>query len=308
MSEISTTKKGEVGRSGLRELDMVSEVKSSVSEVRSAQGTELKTEGENLEQVGFTENKFSLEQAQSEVRSHHEGSVKRILEVNSKYMYEQDIERISRGVDDLRAIEHNPYLGRSGAYKSDGGWSSIEVSAISRTQMERSTIHETHHFASKNKELRIEKPEQNGYSVYQAVGIREATWFHSYETGENTDFEIRGRGLNEGLTTLYTNEQLRELSPLKAESALREGIYLHATELSRQLEAIVGKDVLREAYYGGNLQGLERRVDALGGDKSYRELRRSFDLTLSRDYAERIEGMRKAQQILARMYEEGGVK
>lgn len=277
------------------------EVKSS--EISGSYSGEIASEGDNSEKLSISDDKFSMELAQSEVRGYHQKSINQILESNSKYMYDADLDRVSKGVEDIRVIEYDAYLGRSGAYLSNNGEGSIEVSAITKEQMERSTIHETNHFASKNRELRVEQPHKNGYTVYQAVGIREATWFHSYETGEIENFEIRGKGLNEGLTTMYTNEQLREISPLKAKAAEREGIYPHATELSKQLENIVGEDVLKKAYYGGNLQGLEQRVDELAGKNSYKELSESFDLTLSDDYIVRMEAMGRAQEILARMYE-----
>ena len=63
---------------------------------------------------------------------------------------------------------------------------------------------------------------------------------------------------------------------------------------------------MKEAYYGGNLQGLEAKVDALAGEKGYESLRDCLDRTLSKDYAERVEAMKDAQAILAKMYEEGG--
>lgn len=245
----------------------------------------------------------TIEQAQKEVESYHRQSINQILETNGKYMSEKDITRVSNGADNIQAIEHNPMYGRTGGYLLSNGKSNIEVSAINDQQIERSTKHETNHFASKNREIIVPEPDKKGYTVYQTVGTRQSSWFHSTETGQNSNFTSKGRGLNEGLTTMYTNQQLSEISKEKGDAARRQGIYSHATELCEQLENIVGKDSLKEAYYGGNLQGLESKVNSLAGDKGYENLRECMDRTLSKDYSERIQAMKDAQRILADMYE-----
>lgn len=248
----------------------------------------------------------TLEQAQKDVEMYHNQSISQILETNGRYMTESDKIRVANGAEDLRAIAHDPSLGRTGGYLYLNGHSSIEVSAINQQQMERSTKHETNHFASANREIIVPAPDKKGYTVYQTVGIRQASWFHSTETGKDSGFSVRGQGLNEGLTTLFTNQQLTELSREKGALAQRQGIYEHATELCGQLESIVGTDTLKEAYYGGNLQGLEQRVNELVGEKGYESLRDCLDRAISRDYYERVQAMREAQTILARMYEVGG--
>lgn len=247
----------------------------------------------------------TLEQAQEDVEAYHHQSLEQILETNGKYMSESDRDRVANGVDNIYAIEHNVSSGRTGGYLFSGGKSNIEVSAMNQQQMERSTKHETNHFASKNREIIVPEPDKKGYTVYQTVGMRQSSWFHSNETGLNSNFTSKGRGLNEGLTTMYTNQQLTELSKEKGEAAERQEIYSHATELCNQLEVIVGKDTLKEAYYGGNLQGLEEKVDALAGEKGFESLRDCLDRTLSKDYAERVQAMKEAQTIMAKMYEEG---
>lgn len=254
------------------------------------------------------ETSASLEQAQKDVESYHQQSIEQILAINGKYMSEEDRARVAGGVDKLRAIEHAPNRDRNGGYLLYKGQSSIEVSAIDQQQMERTTKHETNHFASKNREILVPEPDKKGYTVYQTVGTRRSSWFHSDETGENYNFTTKGRGLNEGLTTLYTNQQLTELSKEKGEAAERQQIYAHATELCSQLEDIVGQDTLKEAYYGGNLQALQEKVDTLAGEKGYETLQDCLDRTLSKDPAERVEAMKEAQTILAKMYEKGETK
>ena len=244
----------------------------------------------------------TLEQAQRSVEAFHTQSITQILENNGKYMSEADRARVAEGADSVKAVSYNG--GPTGRYGFSNGKSSIQVSAINPTQMERSTKHETNHFASKNREIIVPKPDKHGYTVYNTVGTRQSSYFHSTKTGEIFNYTEKGRGLNEGLTTLYTNQQLTELNAEKGKAAEQQAIYSHATELCSQLESIVGKDALKEAYYGGNLQGLEAKVNALAGEKGYEYLRDCFDRTLSKDYAERVEAMKDAQVILAKMYEE----
>ena len=247
----------------------------------------------------------AMELAQRSVENYYNQSIQQILEINGKYMSDVDCERVANGVDSIKAVEHTPGKGYTGFYLLNNGRSSIEVSAINQLQMERSTKHETNHFASTNREIIVPQPDRRGYTVYQTVGTRQASWFHSNETGKDSEFTSKGRGLNEGLTTMYTNQQLMEISKEKGETAERQGIYGHATEICTQLENILGKDTLKEAYYGGNLQNLESKVDSLAGDKSFENLRECLDRTLSRDYFERVQAMKEAQSILARMYEKG---
>lgn len=248
----------------------------------------------------------TIEQSQKSVEAFHTQSITQILENNGKYMSEADRARVTQGANSVKAVAYNG--GATGRYGFNNGKSSIQVSAINPTQMERSTKHETNHFASKNMEIIVPEPDKQGYTVYNTVGTRQSSYFHSNTTGENFNYTEKGRGLNEGLTTMYTNQQLTELSAEKGKAADQQAIYSHATELCTQLESIVGKDALKEAYYGGNLQGLEAKVDALAGEKGYESLRDCLDRTLSKDYAERVEAMRDAQTILAKMYEEGGKK
>lgn len=258
------------------------------------------------EEFGNREIPTSMEIAQKSIEAYYDQSVRQILETNGKYMSEADKARIARGVDGITAIEYNPSAGYSGLYSMENGKGSIEIVALDQMQMERSTKHETNHFASKNSEIAIPDINRNGYTVYRTVGVRQSRWFHSNETGIDSEYVSKGRGLNEGITTLYTNQQLAEISKEKGEAAVRQGIYYHATELCGQLERIVGSDTMKKAYYGGNIEGLKEKVDSLAGENGFENLRDCIDRTISPDYAERVEAMKEAQKILAKMYENGG--
>lgn len=264
---------------------------------KSVENTD-KSSSETLE----VDETINLEEAQKSVESYHEASIAQILESNGKYISESDRERVIGGVDHLQVVAHREGA-PTGRYGFHDGSSRISVSAINETQMERSTKHETNHFVSTNREIIVPMPDQKGYTVYNTVGTRQSSWFHSVETGMDYNYTERGRGMNEGITTMLTNQQLTEISKEKGEEAARQGIYSMQTELCTQLEEIVGKDSVREAYYGGNLQGLEQKVDALAGEKEFSHFRDCLDRTLDQDPAVRVEAMREAQDILARMSE-----
>ncbi len=294
----------EVGNEGSTTSTEGIESMGSVSETEISIGPGETSSGMNQ----ILETPQTLEQAQRSVETYHTESISQILENDGKYMEESDRARVAEGVDNIRAIPYNPYGGKTGTYSFRDGKSEIRISAVNETQMERSTKHETNHFASKNREIIVPAPDRHGYTVYKTVGTHQQSWFHSAKTGENFDYSEKGRGLNEGLTTMYTNQQLTELSEEKGQAARQQGIYEHTTELCTQLEAMVGEDTLKEAYYGGNLQALEEKVNNLAGGKEYESLREAMDRTLSKDYAERMQAMKDAQAILEKMYENGGGK
>lgn len=111
-------------------------------------------------------------------------------------MSDDDKVRVSYGADNIWTTKCDPESGYTGYYLYKKGTSNIEVSVQDRDQMERTVIHETNHFASKNSETYTSQPEKNGYTVCRTVGTRETSWFHSSETGVDSDFSSKGEGLN----------------------------------------------------------------------------------------------------------------
>ena len=298
---------GATEMNGTNEVGTSSETNGGV-EIGSAKETSGSEMAINPEQTSHGMNQIletpeTLEQAQISVEHFHNQSIAQILDMNGKYISEADRGRIEDGVNSIKAVEHNPNSGRSGAFRTLNGKSSIEVSALSKDQMERTTKHETNHFASKNREIIVPMPDKGGHMVYQTVGMRHTSWFHNNATGENSGFETKGGGLNEGMTTMYTNEQLSALSKEKGEAAEREGVYSHATEVCKQLQETMGKDALGDAYYGGKTMALQEKMDAIGGKGTFEQFQSSMDKTNSKDYADRVQGMKEAQAILAKLDE-----
>lgn len=263
---------------------------------------------QNMQSPEITIGPLTIEQAQSVVESYHNQSISQIIAINGNYMSEADRTRVLNGADSIRAVERGINSAVTGGYNFDfsKGKSSIEVAVINQEQLERTTKHETNHFASAHRETQVPDPNRDGYMVFQTVGTRQTSWFHSNLTEQDSGPETKGHGLNEALTTMYTNQQFAELDKDKAEAMAREDVYSHALELCIQFENIVGEDALKEAYYGGDIKGLEAKVDSLAGEKEFEALMKCFDRAISDDYAVRIDAMKEAQDILDKMYEEGG--
>lgn len=255
-----------------------------------------------MNQILETPETLELAHAQAQVESVHHSALASILERDGAYISSQDHARIEAGITSIKALD-NIGSGKTGGYHFDSKNSSIRVASLNEAQRERSTIHETHHFASHNREIIVPMPDKGGYMVHNTVGTRQSSWFHSANTGENFGYTERGRGLNEGITTMLTNRQLTEISPEKGREAEQQQIYGHAVDLTTALESLVGESTLKDAYFGGNMQALESKVDSLAGEKEFGHLRDCLDRTISDNYAERVAATREAQEILAKMSE-----
>ena len=285
----------------------------SISESAGEIGTATSVGVEHSNETGFargpeTAVPSSIQEAQSYVETCHNNALAQILGSNSQYISEADMTRITNGVDETKAIMPDPNGRIGGYYSFTNGHSEIAVSALNKGQMERSTQHETNHQCSHNREVIVPDPQKHGYWRYNTVGTRQYEVFHNTRTGEEFNYSEKGRGLNEGITTMFTNQQISEISQERGEAARNSGVYPYATELCEQLEELVGKDTIKEAYYGGNLQGLENKVNEMANEKCYDQLRDCFDRAISDDPVERFTAMKEAQEILAKMDENGETK
>lgn len=281
----------ETNVTGLESLSQGKEISVSTNET---------THGMN--QIVETPQSLELAHAQKQVENVHQSALANILGRDGVYISEQDKARIQEGLTSIKAVD-NLAPGKTGGYHFSSNNSSIRVAALNALQVERSTIHETYHFASHNREVIVPMPDKNGYMVYNQVGTRQSSWFHSTKTGENSNYSEVGRGLNEGITTMLTNRQLAEISAEKGKAAEQQQIYGHAVDLVSALESIVGEDTVKGAFYSGNMQELENKVENLAGEKEYSRLVNCLDRAISRDYAERVAATREAQGILATMAE-----
>lgn len=232
----------------------------------------------------------------------HQNTIASILQENGAYFSPKDAARVSQGADSIRVVQ-DLGEGVTGGYRYSEGKSSIQLLANSKNQLERSAIHETVHCSSFNREIIVPEPSKGGYMVYNTVGTRQASWFKSDKNGEISNYAEKGRGMNEGITTMYTNRELAKISQERALAAQRQQIYGHATDLCTALEGQVGEAPMKEAFFGGNMKALEDKVNELAGDKVFDSLRSCLDRAISDDYTERVAATREAQEILARMAE-----
>lgn len=308
------TTTSEVGSTEEMPPSVAEEVGTEMGQGMSLENTSVSTNSEFSVNSSFTnqganqilETPTSMEQAQQSIENYHQQSLGQIMEMNGQFIPDSQKERICNGVQDIKAVEYNPESRVTGSFAFHNNQNSIRVSNINETQMERTTKHETNHFTSFNREIIV--PGEKGYTVYKTSGVRQASYFHPAQ-GREVPISSKNRGLNEGITTMYTNQQLEAIDPVKATEAARQNGYVHATELSQELESIVGKETIAQAYYGGNIAGLEAKVNELGGEKAFEHLSRCMDtVTYSKDYAERMSAMREAQDILATMNERQGKK
>lgn len=250
------------------------------------------------------EEKLSIDEAQKYVEEVYERSLQQIVEMNDTYLPMESKERIYDGIDSIEAVKYDPSNVTIGSFTYHNGLCCIEICNINKEQMERTIQHETNHFVSYNKEL--QNPVEEGIKFHKISGIHKSE-FLTDEKGRIIEFKDEHRGFNEGITQMYTNRQLEMLEKKKGENALRQNGYQMATELSVQLERIVGEEMVAKAYYGGNMSGLENRINELAGVGAFERLSKDMDkVTYSRDFVARIEAMRDAQELLADISE--GVK
>lgn len=258
------------------------------------------------ENFGFrkheTRERFPIENAQELAENAHKTSASQILELNGQYLTQEGKERLERGVDVIRAVPYRNGAENIGSFSYHDGKSEINICAIDVGQIERTTQHETNHFASYNMES-IENPELSKKHVNKRSGI------HCLEYTEDSkkriiEFVDQNRGFNEGITQMYTNRQLELQESGKGLEAARQNGYMFATELSEQVEQIIGVETVAQAYYGGKMEMLKKRIDVLGGNGTFERLSKDMDkVTYSRDFTERFWAMRDAQEILAMMSE-----
>lgn len=253
-------------------------------------------------QIIETPEKTELEMAEEQVEKVYEETSATLLENYGAYISKENMERVENGIDDIRVTE-NMERGKTGGYLYHDGKSSMTIASISEAQRERSTIHETLHFHSNHKEIYVPMPEKDGYMVYNTVGTRQSSWFHSAKTGENSGYSEKGRGMNEGITTVKTIEHLNSIDPEKGEEAEHNHVYEHAKEIITSLQEIVGKEAINEFYFGGSNHKLETKVNELVGDE-YEHLIDCLDRSIDKDsYAVRVEATKEAHQIISHMSE-----
>lgn len=235
-----------------------------------------------LNEIGSTENReiredadFEIKQSLSEIKVEKETSSEEIAEGT----YKNTIENVSKEFGDfmpesqrvridMEKENYKPTVLSSEAYSER--FHEVDPSVLGHYDAEgriflkegspetikHVTTHEALHLTS-YKELDDSNPNREVYRC----GIRESV-FTLIGMEEN-----RNQALNEGITELYA---VREMM-LNGDTASMKEIssYPEAQRKAYELQGIVGSDVIRKAYFGGDIELLESEVNRLSyGDET----------------------------------------
>lgn len=249
----------------------------------------------------------TMHEAREYVDSRYQTSVQSILSSHGQYMTQSGLERVQGGtkVNALtgRKMEARTGEGVAGYYTHLNGHSELNVRVMTYGQMERTTAHETQHFASYNNEIWVPDPLNHSATIYSRTGLRETTMVQNQETGKVTVTGSKGQGLNEGMTNVYAHDKVAEINPDNALENERNGSYPEATAMARELQTLVGKETMAEAYYGGNKEDLAQKVNEMARDETaFDRMQNAFDMAAYGDEASQERGVREIQSILATMY------
>lgn len=288
---------GETGSRGPSEV-VSSGTKEGISPVQSA----VHEAGHESWEVPGT-----MQEAREYVNATHQNSVQSILTSHGQYMTQSGIERVQEGtkVNALtgRKMEARVGEGVAGYYTHLNGHSELNVRVMTYGQMERTTAHETQHFSSYNNEIWVPDLQRHSATVYSRTGLRETEMVQNQETGKVTVTGSKGQGLNEGMTNVYAHDKVAEINPENALENERNGSYPEATAMARELQGLVGKETMAEAYYGGNKEGLAQKVNEMARDETaFDRMQKAFDMAAYGDETTQERGVREIQTILATMY------
>lgn len=160
------------------------------------------------------------------------------------------------------------------------------------------TVHETLHVLS-YQDTKFEQAEGRFGSIehldhdgkMNCTGVREIVFQQvPAEGGDVYRINLRdsNRGINEGLTEMYT---LRELMDNGEEPGL--GAYTQEVKWAKILEETVGRDILAKAYFNGEVDRLKHTVNRLGGSSdTWERLSTTID---------KYEAMRSSDDELAKL-------
>ena len=158
--------------------------------------------------------------------------------------------------------------------------------------MRVTALHEHEHMASYHSEVAEKHHNSTLYTV--RVGLRDKEYMVDRD-GEYLLCRDFGKNLNEGITQYLTEDKLsvEELSMARA-----MGVYPFATEAAASLsEIIMGRDAVREDFYGGSAN-IRNAMEALAPG-TYSKFAECLDkASESSDSVARREAMQEANKIL----------
>lgn len=164
----------------------------------------------------------------------------------------------------------------------------IYIKKRSEAMISHIATHETMHRCARRE---LQASENDGASFRSGL--------HEVRTGAEGTVEDVNRGINEGVTEMYT---LRELSA-RGETEATQSItaYSESRMWAMRLEELVGADKVADAYFGQGQEGLKEAFNQLDTEHEdgWRKFSKNIDVV---EYGADLAEVAQAQQELAEQY------
>ena len=222
-------------------------------------------------------------------------AIDRILEDDSTYMPPDSLARMEGRKESVSIVPYNGD-GIYGTHHFENGETTIELVRGTPEMMRVTALHEHEHMASYHSEVAEKHHNSTLYTVL--VGLRDKEYIVDCD-GEYLVCRDFGKNLNEGITQYLTEDKLsvEELSMARA-----MGVYPFATEAAASLSEILGRDAVREDFYGGSAN-IRNAMESLAPG-TYSKFAECLDkASESPDAAARREAMQEANKILNKLAE-----
>ena len=222
-------------------------------------------------------------------------AIDRILEDDSTYMPPDSLARMEGRKESVSIVPYNGD-GIYGTHHFENGETTIELVRGTPEMMRVTALHEHEHMASYHSEVAEKHHNSTLYTVL--VGLRDKEYIVDCD-GEYLVCRDFGKNLNEGITQYLTEDKLsvEELSVARA-----MGVYPFATEAAASLSEILGRDAVREDFYGGSAN-IRNAMESLA-PRTYSKFAECLDkASESPDVAARREAMQEANKILNKLAE-----
>ena len=222
-------------------------------------------------------------------------AIDRILDDDSRYMPPDSLARMEGRKESVSIVPYNGD-GIYGTHHFENGETTIELVRGTPEMMRVTALHEHEHMASYHSEVAEKHHNSTLYTVL--VGLRDKEYIVDCD-GEYLVCRDFGKNLNEGITQYLTEDKLsvEELSMARA-----MGVYPFATEAAASLSEILGRDAVREDFYGGSAN-IRNAMESLA-PRTYSKFAECLDkASESPDVAARREAMQEANKILNKLAE-----
>lgn len=217
-------------------------------------------------------------------------AIDRILEDDSTYMPPDSLTRMEGRQESVSIVPYNGD-GIYGTHHFENGETTIELVRGTPEMMRVTALHEHEHMASYHSEVAEKHHSSTLYTVL--VGLRDKEYIVDRD-GEYLVCRDFGKNLNEGITQYLTEDKLsvEDLSMARA-----MGVYPFATEAAASLSEILGRDAVREDFYGGSAN-IRNAMESLASG-TYEKFSALLDkATESLDAEQRRAAMQEANKIL----------